>query len=105
MSHDDLVAAFLARGGKIQKVESGARSMTDRQMYEAIGYEPSRLVKYEVLMMGEDYSEWMEEISAQSAKRAMEKAGEMFPEARVLSCEPLGSRGDRLYRQAMRDSD
>lgn len=34
-STDDAIAAFLARGGKVQKVEPDARALDDREIYLA----------------------------------------------------------------------
>ena len=36
MSTQDAVAAFLARGGKVTKVASDTRTMTDRELYFAV---------------------------------------------------------------------
>jgi hypothetical protein len=31
----DLIAAYLAKGGKVRRMESGERAMTDRELYKA----------------------------------------------------------------------
>ena len=36
MSTQDAIAAFLARGGKVTKVASDARTMTDRELFFAV---------------------------------------------------------------------
>lgn len=34
-NNSDLIAAFLAKGGKVQRVETGARVLTEREIYAA----------------------------------------------------------------------
>lgn len=78
-----LTDAYAAKGGKVQKVESGARSMTESQVYRAIGYEPEKLYRFDVHMTGEDGMEWCERLTARNKGDAMAKAQEAWPESRV----------------------
>lgn len=39
--NSDLIAAFLAKGGKVTRVETGARATDERQIYKAVRGEPS----------------------------------------------------------------
>ena len=43
--YKDQVAAFLANGGQITKVEAGAQALTKDQMKAALGWEPNTVRK------------------------------------------------------------
>ena len=88
MSDSYLIAQFLARGGQIKKVESGARTLTEREVYRKIGYEPEKLIRFYVLLTGEDGYEWAETVSAESAKAAREKVEKTWPESRIEILRP-----------------
>ena len=78
-----LTANFVAKGGKVQQVESGKRVMTESQVYRAMGYEPEKLYRFDVHMTGEDGMEWCERLTARNKGDVMAKAQEAWPESRV----------------------
>ena len=100
----DLIAAFLAKGGAITKVPEGARTMSPREMKLAVGYEPDKVVVFEALLVGEDYSTFMVEERGARVADVRAKLGRAYPESRIVSIEPKGTRDARLYREAY-DSD
>jgi hypothetical protein len=97
MNDKDLIAKFIAERG-VTRVPMGVRTMTERQMKEAIGYEPETMPKFEVYLQGEDGGHWMEVIAASSAISAEEKIKRLYPEAFVISVAPKGTREMEIYK-------
>lgn len=102
-STDDLVAAFLAKGGTVKKIAEGERAMDPRAMRIACGYEPDSVLVFECLLIGEDGQEFMVHETGGRKADVEAKLARSYPEARVRSIEPKGSRDKRLYHEAMRD--
>lgn len=78
-----LTADFAAKGGEVKKVDSGIRTMTESQVYRAMGYEPEKLYRFDVHLTGEDGMAWCERITARNKGDAMTKAQETWPESRI----------------------
>lgn len=102
-STDDLVAAFLAKGGSIKRVPEGERVLTEADLRRRLGPQPEKMPIFEVLLLGEDGQEFMWTAAARNRDDVTREARESWPEAQVLSVEPKGSREDRLYRQALNE--
>lgn len=102
---NDLIAQFLAKGGKVNKVEEGQRSLTDRQLKILSGYEPEKVYKYEVFMLGEDHMEFTLIESASSPAMCREKVTLSYPESTIISIEPAGSHSERAYKRAQETYD
>lgn len=88
--YEDLIAQHIAEKG-VTKVPMDARTMTDRQMKRAIGYEPEKLTIFWVTMTGEDGMEFTESLSAENEELAYQKAMESWPESRIDWIRPKGT--------------
>jgi len=107
MSNDykDLIAQFQAKGGQIKKVAEGERTMTERQMYRATGYEPDKLYKYEVSIVGEDGQSFMIHAQGSSKKDCEDRVKVQYPESFIESVEHVGTRDMNIYHQVLRDEE
>lgn len=85
---EDLIAQFLANGGTVNKVPTGARTMTGTEMKRAIGYEPTVQTVYLVQMVDECGTPCSEKYAATSASEAIDMAMEDYPEARDFGARP-----------------
>ena len=97
---EDLIAQFLANGGEVKKVGTGARTLTEKQIKSAIGYEPEVVVKtttiFEVQFTQETGEDACVHIEAATAQEAWDTASDDYPEWRVNSVEKAGSRAARI---------
>ena len=83
MNTQDMIAQFLAKGGKVTQVAAGERSMTESQVYRAIGYAPDALTVYYVAMTQETGEKVVEKVSARSMIAAEGIAMNRWPECQV----------------------
>ena len=95
-NHADLVAAFLAKNS-VTKVETGARSMTDRQVYCAMGYEAETVIVYEAHLIGEDGKEFCVEVKGKNKGEANLNISKQYPCAMIEEICHKGERAERQY--------
>ena len=100
----DYVAQFLANGGEVKKIATGARNYSNKQMREATGYEPEVVRHpnrhYEVMMLDECSTERCVIVSAKDVDDACDKATDKHPEGLIRSVELKGSRQARIDAEA-----
>ena len=83
MSDADLIAAFLAKNN-VTKVETGARTMSEREMYRATGYESETVKVFFVRAHDECGVPFTARINADSMADAEVKFKRKYPEAMVF---------------------
>lgn len=83
MDLEALKAEFAARGGKVTRVESGARALTPADLRRASGYEPDTVKLYDVTLRGEDGMVWTERVPGRSLADASGTAQEAWSESQI----------------------
>lgn len=80
MSTEEMIAQFLAKGGTVTKVAEGARNMTEREVYRAIGYEPEKEQVFYILTHDECGTAETRRQKGRSKRDAEERFQSDYPE-------------------------
>lgn len=88
MQDQDLISAFLANRG-VTSCKAGARTLTDRQLKLACGYEPSKLYVYKCELIGEDGMEFVTTERGSSLSDVQFLLSSEYPEARVVHIQQV----------------